>query len=104
MTLLVASYVTYSVVSTVLSFGQEPPPNTPYPMNKYDAVSARRYFDGRWGTVAGWAAQVSFLSGEFLAGPAFDYLAGKLESNLQARANELGVLLTKLGPSLIKIG
>ncbi|KAL9184342.1 hypothetical protein ACHAXT_002428 [Thalassiosira profunda] len=103
-TLLIASYVTYSVVSTVLSFGDEPPPNSPYPMNKYDPVSARRYFDGKWGLVVSRAVQVAFLSGTFLSGLALDYLSGKLEANSQVRAEELSVLLTKLGPSFIKIG
>jgi len=103
-TLVIASYVTYSVVNTILSFGQEPPPNSPYPMNKYDPVSARRYFDGKWGLVVSRAIQVSFLSGTFLSGLALDFVTGKLESNSQVRADELSVLLTKLGPSFIKIG
>mmetsp|Transcript_19991 Transcript_19991/g.37608 ORF Transcript_19991/g.37608 Transcript_19991/m.37608 type:complete len:923 (-) Transcript_19991:103-2871(-) len=103
-TLVIASYVTYSVVNTILSFGQEPPPNSPYPMNKYDPVSARRYFDGKWGLVVSRAVQVSFLSGTFLLGLALDFVMGKLESNSQVRADELSVLLTKLGPSFIKIG
>jgi len=47
---------------------------------------------------------VSFLSGAFLSGLALDYLTGKLEENAQVRADGLSVLLTKLGPSFIKIG
>lgn len=103
-TLLIASYVTYSVISTILSFGQEPPPNSPYPMNKYDPVSARRYFDGKWGLVVSRAIEVSFFSGTFLTGILLDYATGKLETNSDVRAEELSVLLTKLGPSFIKIG
>mmetsp|Transcript_22063 Transcript_22063/g.47986 ORF Transcript_22063/g.47986 Transcript_22063/m.47986 type:complete len:908 (+) Transcript_22063:257-2980(+) len=103
-TLLIASYVTYSVINTILSFGQEPPPNSPYPMNKYDPVSARKYFDGKWGLVVSRAIQVSFLSGTFLSGLALDYVTDKLETNSEVRALELSVLLTKLGPSFIKIG
>ena len=34
-TLLIASYVTYSLLSALLSIGQEPPPSSPYPMNRY---------------------------------------------------------------------
>ena len=34
-TLLIASYVTYSLFSALLSIGQEPPPSSPYPMNRY---------------------------------------------------------------------
>eukprot|EP00581_Thalassiosira_minuscula_P014806 CAMPEP_0183723322 /NCGR_PEP_ID=MMETSP0737-20130205/14931_1 /TAXON_ID=385413 /ORGANISM="Thalassiosira miniscula, Strain CCMP1093" /LENGTH=927 /DNA_ID=CAMNT_0025953583 /DNA_START=135 /DNA_END=2918 /DNA_ORIENTATION=+ len=103
-TLLIASYVTYSIVNTILSFGQEPPPNSPYPMNKYDAVSARKYFDGKWGLVFRRAVEVAFLSGTFLSGIAVDFVTGKLDDNQLTRANELSVLLTKLGPSFIKIG
>ncbi|KAL7455460.1 hypothetical protein ACHAWC_007029 [Mediolabrus comicus] len=76
-TILITSYITYSVISTILNFGQEPPPNSPYPMNKYDATSAKRYFDGKIGLVVRRAIEVAFLS---------------------------GVLLTKMGPSFIKIG
>ena len=103
-TLLIASYVTYSVVNTILSFGQEPPPNSPYPLNKYDPVAARKYFDDKWGLVIKRAIEVSFLSGTFLSSLALDYVSGKLDSNSELRAQELSVLLTKLGPSFIKIG
>ena len=103
-TLLIASYVTYSVVNTLLSFGQEPPPNSPYPLNKYDPVAARKYFDDKWGLVVKRAIEVSFLSGTFLSSLALDYVTGKLDANSELRAQELSVLLTKLGPSFIKIG
>ena len=103
-TLLIASYVTYSVVNTLLSFGQEPPPNSPYPLNKYDPVAARKYFDDKWGLVVKRAIEVSFLSGTFLSSLALDYVTGKLDANAELRAQELSVLLTKLGPSFIKIG
>lgn len=103
-TLLIASYLTYSVVITVLSFGQEPPPSSPYPNNKYDPISARRYFDGKLGLVLQRAFVVTLLSTTFLLGVALDFVRGKLESNADQRAKELSVLLTKLGPSFIKIG
>jgi len=103
-TLLLASYITYSIVSTILSFGQEPPPNKPYPKNKYDAIAARRYFDGKWGLVLSRAIQVSYLSGTFFSSLAVDYVTGNLDKNAEVRAQELSVLLTKLGPSFIKIG
>jgi len=103
-TLLLASYITYSIVSTILSFGQEPPPNKPYPKNKYDAIAARKYFDGKWGLVLSRAIQVSYLSGTFFSSLAVDYVTGNLDKNAEVRAQELSVLLTKLGPSFIKIG
>jgi len=73
-------------------------------MNKYDAVSARRYFDGKFNLVLSRALEVATLSGTFLASLGVDYAAGKLEVNADKRAMELSVLLTKLGPSFIKIG
>lgn len=103
-TLVITSYITYSVFSALLSIGQEPPPNSPYPMNKYDAMSAKRYFDNKLGMVVKRAIEVAVLSGTFLLKLASDAASGKLEENSEGRAEELSVLLTKLGPSFIKIG
>mmetsp|Transcript_26475 Transcript_26475/g.59718 ORF Transcript_26475/g.59718 Transcript_26475/m.59718 type:complete len:598 (-) Transcript_26475:68-1861(-) len=103
-TLLIASYVTYSLFSALLSIGQEPPPSSPYPMNRYDPISARRYFDQRVVQVARRAIEVTFFSTTFLSALLGDFLTGKLEANSEKRAEELSVLLTKLGPSFIKIG
>lgn len=103
-TLVITSYITYAVVNAVLSIGQEPPPNSPYPMNKYDAMSAKKYFDNKFGMVVKRAIEVAFLSGTFLVKIASDAASGKLEENSEGRAEELSVLLTKLGPSFIKIG
>lgn len=103
-TLVITSYITYSVFSALLSIGQEPPPNSPYPMNKYDAMSAKRYFDNKFGMVVKRAIEVAVLSGTFLLKLASDAASGKLVENSETRAEELSVLLTKLGPSFIKIG
>lgn len=73
-------------------------------MNKYDSVSARKYFDGKVGLVIGRAIEVALLSVTFLSGIAVDYATGKMDGNSEKRAEELSVLLTKLGPSFIKIG
>ena len=43
--LLAASVTTYWMVSTVLSFGQGPPSSKPYPLQKYDPITAQEYFD-----------------------------------------------------------
>ena len=73
-------------------------------MNKYDAISAKKYFDNRFSTVVQRALEVSLLSGAFLSKLGSDYASNKLSDNAQIRAEELTVLLTKLGPSFIKIG
>jgi len=103
-TLVITSYITYTVISAILSIGQEPPPNSPYPMNKYDAIGAKKYFDNKFGMVVRRAIEVSILSGTFLLKLASDSISGKLDDNADVRAGELSVLLTKLGPSFIKIG
>jgi hypothetical protein len=102
--LVITSYITYTVVSAILSIGQEPPPNSPYPMNKYDAMGAKKYFDNKLGMVVRRAIEVAILSGTFLLKLASDSVSGKLDDNAEVRAEELSVLLTKLGPSFIKIG
>ena len=45
--ILASTVVTYVVVSSILSLGQMPPPLQPYPLQRYDASSARAYFDRR---------------------------------------------------------
>lgn len=52
----------------------------------------------------GRAIEVALLSVTFLSGIAIDYATGKMDGNSEKRAEELSVLLTKLGPSFIKIG
>ena len=47
---------------------------------------------------------MAIYSGAFLLGLGMDYITGKISSNSDARAMELSVLLTKLGPSFIKVG
>lgn len=73
-------------------------------MNKYDPVSAKRYFNERVGLVLLRAIEVAIYSGAFLLGLGMDYITGKISSNSDARAMELSILLTKLGPSFIKVG
>ncbi|KAL7442870.1 hypothetical protein ACHAXH_009435 [Discostella pseudostelligera] len=103
-TFLLVSYIVYSVISTIRSFGEEPPPNSPYPMNKYDPNTAKKYFNGKFGVVVLRAIEVAIYSGAFLLGLALDYVTGKIQTNSDVRAMELSGLLTKLGPSFIKVG
>ncbi|KAL7522081.1 hypothetical protein ACHAWX_006766 [Stephanocyclus meneghinianus] len=102
--ILLTAIVTYSIIAGLFTIVSSPPPSTPYPMNKYDPVSARRYFDSRLVEVLFRGLQVTLLSGAFLSGLAFDWARGQLEDNADRRAEELSVLLTRLGPSFIKIG
>eukprot|EP00956_Cyclotella_meneghiniana_P014769 scaffold22285_cov70-Cyclotella_meneghiniana.AAC.1 len=104
--LLFSSIVTYTILNAILNNNNNntPPPSSPYPMNRYDPISARRYFDSRPLEVLSRAVQVTLLSGTFLSGLGLDYVTGKLGENSERRAEELSVLLTKLGPSFIKIG
>jgi len=73
-------------------------------MNKYDPNTAKKYFNGKFGTVLLRAIEVAIYSGAFLLGLALDYVTGKIQSNSDVRAMELSQLLTKLGPSFIKVG
>eukprot|EP00804_Cyclotella_cryptica_P025697 CCRYP_002904-RB/>CCRYP_002904-RB protein AED:0.21 eAED:0.21 QI:302/1/1/1/0.6/0.54/11/4191/900 len=101
---LLTAIATYSIISNLLTLGSSPPPSSPYPMNKYDPASARRYFDSRLFEVVMRGVQVTLLSGAFLSGLALDWVRGQLDVNAERRAEELSVLLTRLGPSFIKIG
>jgi hypothetical protein len=42
-----STVVAYAAVSSILSIGEGPPPSKPYPLNRYDPVAARAYFDGK---------------------------------------------------------
>ena len=57
--------VTYFVISSVLTWGQPPPPSKPYPQQRYDPVAAQAYFDGRSAEVATRALQIAFKSLRF---------------------------------------
>jgi hypothetical protein len=45
------AFVTILLVNAVMSIGQETPPSQPYPNGRYDAVTAKAYFDKRLGDV-----------------------------------------------------
>lgn len=102
--LLLSSVTTYWVFSSILSIGEEPPPSKPYPLQKYDPVSARAYYDKRLPQVIKRGLEVSIQSLKFGVNLLKDYLEKKLDENANVRAVELAQLLTKLGPSFIKIG
>jgi len=47
LTLVVSGLLSFFLVRSVLNFGASPPPSQPYPLKKYDPVTARQYFDKR---------------------------------------------------------
>ena len=104
--LILSSILTYAILNAVLNLStnnNNDTPSTPYPMNRYDPIAARRYFDSRPFRVLQRAATVAWWSGTYLSGLGLDYARGNLEENADRRAEELSVLLTRLGPSFIKV-
>jgi len=99
-----SAVVTYALASSVLNRGLDPIPSRPYPNKVYDAESAARYFSDKWGLVVARGAEVAVLSLGFGLNLARDYFSNSLSENAEKRAVELSSLLTKLGPSFIKIG
>jgi predicted unusual protein kinase regulating ubiquinone biosynthesis (AarF/ABC1/UbiB family) len=102
--LVVSSVITYTVVSSALSLGQGPPPSRPYPLGKYDPISARAYFDSRLPQVVSRAVEIALKSSGFALKIAQDYLSNNLKEKSEQRALELAELLTDLGPTFIKVG
>ena len=83
--------------------------NNPYPSTggRYNAADAERYFGLRPALVAGRALRIAGLSFGFGAGLLADRLfndEAAAEAKMPERAAELTALLTKLGPTFIKIG
>jgi hypothetical protein len=65
LSIAVSAVVSYLLVSQILSFGKPAPPSQPYPMGKYDPISARAYFDERPLQVVTRGLQIAFLSLQF---------------------------------------
>lgn len=69
----VSGLVSFSLVNAVLTMGQEPPPSRPYPNEKYDAVTARAYFDSHLGHVLKRGLEVATTSVGFGLNLLLDY-------------------------------
>lgn len=65
LTVAITGFVTYSIVSTVLSFGEEPRPSKPYPLQRYDPIAAQAYFDGKIAEAVTRALDISLISLSF---------------------------------------
>jgi len=78
--------------------------STPYPAGRYDSASASEYFGERPFTFLQRAAFISLSAAGFGFALLLDTLTGSYERNAPQRADELTDLLTRLGPTFIKIG
>lgn len=99
-----SAVITYVLVSSVLNVGRVPPPQQPYPLNKYDPVSARLYFDQRLPMVVARGLEIFVQSLQFGLSLLRDKLDDKIADNEEQRGRELAELLTRLGPTFIKVG
>jgi ABC1 atypical kinase-like domain len=102
-TFFASTIISYALVNAALS-QHASSPSHPYPMNKYDALTARAYFDRRplLATLRG--LTVGSRSLQFGLSLVLDQLQEKVDDNEMQRGRELAVLLTRLGPTFIKIG
>eukprot|EP00535_Pseudo-nitzschia_heimii_P009444 CAMPEP_0197183516 /NCGR_PEP_ID=MMETSP1423-20130617/7860_1 /TAXON_ID=476441 /ORGANISM="Pseudo-nitzschia heimii, Strain UNC1101" /LENGTH=945 /DNA_ID=CAMNT_0042634101 /DNA_START=211 /DNA_END=3048 /DNA_ORIENTATION=- len=98
--------ISYVVISSILTWGDSPPPGRPYPKGKYDAVGARIFFARRPLQVLARSITIASKSLTFGLSLAGDKLRGDetWNSNQEQRGLELAQLLTELGPTFIKIG
>jgi hypothetical protein len=65
LTVLLSSLVTFLLVNSILTWSEPPPASQPYPLNRYDPLSARNYFDRRLPTVISRALFVTVQSLQF---------------------------------------
>ena len=71
---------------------------------KYDAKAIARYYRHRPWLVIWRAIKIIWFFGTFLFHLQWDKWTGQTEQNKQERAQELGEILTDLGPTFIKVG
>lgn len=106
LTQLVAFVVFPSVVGLKVYRDAQSAPTTPYPSGKYNAQDAADYFRNQPLLLLVRSLQLSSQSSVFLLNILSDLLRNLLTDPRQEarRAEELTVLLTRLGPSFIKAG
>jgi len=100
----ITTIITFFIVSSVLTWGEAPPPSRPYPLQKYDPIAAQAYFDGKTFEFVSRALQIAIKSLGFGIKVLQDQVSGTSESKAEQRGMELAKLLTELGPTFIKIG
>mmetsp|Transcript_6338 Transcript_6338/g.9327 ORF Transcript_6338/g.9327 Transcript_6338/m.9327 type:complete len:893 (-) Transcript_6338:2192-4870(-) len=96
--------LTVAASSISLLFSDTSSQGQAYPLGKYDAAAARNYFKSRFPDVLTRALAIATSSLGFGFSLLKDYISDDLENKADERAVELSKLLTKLGPSFIKIG
>jgi len=104
LTLAGSAVLTYVVVSSILNIGQPPAPTQPYPLNKYDPMTARAYFDRRLPQALSRGLEILIQSLQFGISLLRDKLDDKIADNEEQRGRELAELLNRLGPTFIKVG
>merc|ERR1712151_20286 len=99
------SILFFTIFTIIFNIGNSnDSPSKPYPNNVYDAKSSAKYFDNKPLLVFQRAIEVAILSASFGINILLDYITNNIEANSDKRSLELATLLTKLGPSFIKIG
>jgi ElaB/YqjD/DUF883 family membrane-anchored ribosome-binding protein len=103
-TVVVSAYISYVVIQFVLRWGQAPPPSKPYPLQKYDPITARQYFDAKPGLVIKRTTTIFVKSLFFIMKLVTDKVRGEeiWSTNQEKRGMEVATLLTELGPTFIK--
>jgi hypothetical protein len=101
---VLSASVTYGIVSSILNWDRAPPPRQPYPAQIYDPIAARAYFDNQWHVVLGRALEIVFQSSQFGFQLLQDQWFHRTTDTEYQRGQQLATLLTKLGPTFIKVG
>jgi len=75
-----------------------------FPLQRYDAAAIARYYRSRPWEIIGRALTIIFSFLNFLAGIQWDKWRHQEEANKLKRASQLRQILTRLGPTFIKVG
>ncbi|GAX12709.1 hypothetical protein FisN_15Hh188 [Fistulifera solaris] len=102
-TFLMASVLSVLFAGSLWDYSQRGP-SQPYPTGRYDPDTARAYFDRRLPLVLARGLSIALQSLQFGIGILSDKVLNKEEENSYQRGRELAILLTKLGPTFIKVG
>ena len=65
LTLILSALLSYFLVRSVLNWGAPPPPSQPYPLKKYDPITARQFFDKRIHVVIARGLEIFVKSAQF---------------------------------------